>query len=181
MAKNWVIGISSVTLAIATSVQPGAAIPGQTIEAAIAWIRAHPTLKPGPGERLLVRKFDTPAKRFTFQALPLPVGRLAPGTSTGVIRSEEILLVDLVNGVSRDRLSESLRIIYGANIYHDYTRASTVQTFPNGELREGDFFAYQIELFPSRPDFAEAGRITVFLRADLNKRQTEIKETLEEL
>jgi len=156
--------------------RPVMAIPGQSVQEAIAWIRANPTLQPAPGERLMVRKYDTPAKRFTFQAFLLPVGRLTAGATTGVIRSEEILLVDLVNGVDRDRLSESLRAIYGANIHQDYRQAKVIRTDANNELREGDFFAYRVELFPNQNGFADSGRISVFLRADLAKLQTELEQ-----
>lgn len=176
---RWVLVLGLLVTAIALPTQSAIALPGQTLEEATAWIRSHPILKPAPGERLLIRKRDTPAKRFTFQALPLPVGRLSTGLSIRVIRSEEIALVDLVNGVNRDRLSESLRVIYGASVYQDYQQAKITYNYPNGELREGEFYAYWLELFSKPIGFAEAGRVTVFLKADLPKLEAELKAKAE--
>lgn len=173
---KWVRFVWSLSIvAIALPTEAVLALPGQTIEEATAWVRSHPTLKPAPGERLLIRKSDTPAKRFTFQALPLPVGRLAPGLGIRIIRSEELALVDLVNGVSRDRLLESLRLIYGASVYQDYQQAKIAYSYANGELREGEFYGYWLETFPKPGSVADAGRVTVFLKADLPKLEAELK------
>ena len=51
------------------SLMPSAiALPGQTPDQVLDWIKTNPALRPAIGERLLVRKSDTPSKRFQFQA-----------------------------------------------------------------------------------------------------------------
>lgn len=173
--------------------QSAQALPGQTADEAAAWIQANPTLRPASGERLLVRKAETPAQRFTFQALPMQVGRAAIGFGGSVIRTEELMLFDMINGITFFRLEESLRSIYGPTIYQDYAQARRVATYPTqatvgravnrdtpllaatqGEIREGDRYAYWLEI-TRRPDGkAYSGRLTVFLREDLPKLQTEL-------
>lgn len=172
-------------LGVGLIVSSGAAwaIPGQRVEEATAWIQAHPTLQPVPGERLLVRKSDTPARRFTFQAIPFQAGKIAPGVTTAFIRTEEISLLDLVNGINRERLEEAIRVIYGTTIYRDYAGASVVYSYPatggtpvvRGELREGDRFAYWLEITRQSNGFPYAGRATVFLKEDLPKLQEELE------
>lgn len=170
------------------------ALPGQTADEAASWIQANPTLRPTRGERLLVRKTETPAQRFTFQALPVQVGRAATGFGGRIIRTEELTLFDMIKGVNFVRLEESLRSIYGPNIYQDYAQATKVYTYPTpavlgqaanrdtpllaatqGEVRQGDRYAYWLEV-TRRPDgFAYSGRLTVFLREDLPKLEAELK------
>lgn len=170
----WVVGVG-LTL-IGGRVQ---ALPGQTAEEAALWIRTHPTLQPAPYETLLVRKSYTPAQRFTFQASLMPVGRAS--APQGVIRAEEFCLTNLVRGVSRGRLEEALRIIYGPIVHQDYRQATLVYTYPDrnssiqGEVREGDRYAYWLEI-AKRPDgFAYMGKVTVFLRDDLPKLEAELR------
>ncbi|WP_242036589.1 hypothetical protein [Leptolyngbya sp. FACHB-321] len=170
------------------------AIPGQTLDEAVVWIRANSTLRPVRSERLLVRKSDTPAQRFTFWASPLQVGRASPGATGGVIRTEEISFFDMQNGVSRDRLQESLRVIYGPTIYQDYTQAKRIYTYPaaqtndainrrgsltsalQGEVREGDQYAYWLEIAQQPNGFPYVGKITVFLKDDLSKLEAELRK-----
>jgi len=169
------------------------AIPGQTLDEAVVWIRANSTLRPVRSERLLVRKSDTPAQRFTFWASPLQVGRASPGATGGVIRTEEISFFDMQNGVSRDRLQESLRVIYGPTIYQDYTRAKPIYTYPaaqandamnrrslmsalQGELREGEQYAYWLEIAQQQNGFPYVGKITIFLKDDLSKLEAELRK-----
>lgn len=170
------------------------ALPGQTADEAAAWIQANPTLRPSRGERLLVKKSETPAQRFTFQAMPLQVGRATIGFGGAVIRTEELILFDMINGVTTYRLQESLRSIYGPTVYQDYARARRVYAYPNvatvgqgvnrgtpafadlqGEVRAGDRYAYWIEVAPRPDGFAYSGRLTVFLREDLPKLQGELR------
>ncbi|EKQ67408.1 hypothetical protein OsccyDRAFT_3671 [Leptolyngbyaceae cyanobacterium JSC-12] len=170
------------------------ALPGQTADEAASWIQANPTLRPASGERLLVRKSDSPAQRFTFQALPIQVGRAATGFGGSVIRTEELALFDMIKGITFFRLEEALRAIYGPAIYQDYAQATKVYNYPTqgvigqainrntpllaatqGEVRAGDRYAYWLEI-TRRPDgFAYAGRLTVFLREDLPKLEAELK------
>lgn len=170
------------------------ALPGQTGDEAVAWIQANSTLRPERGERLMVKKSATPAQRFTFQAIPMQVGKAAVGFGGGIIRTEELSLFDMINGVNSARLEESLRSIYGPTIYQDYAQARSVYAYPDratvgravnrdtpllsairGEVREGDRYAYWLEI-ARRPDgFAYSGKLTVFLREDLPKLEAELR------
>jgi hypothetical protein len=170
------------------------AIPGQSLDEARTWIRAHPTLQPAPGEQLLVRKSDSPARRFIFQVSTLSVGRVGAALGGGTVRAEEFSLFDMTNGVTRGRLDESLRVIYGASIYQDYTHASVVYTYPGGtvgtspssrqpstqsgiqgELRDGDRYAYWIEIAKQPNGYAYIGKLTIFLKEDLPKLDAELQ------
>lgn len=170
------------------------ALPGQTADEVAAWIQANPTLRPGLGERLLVRKSDTPAQRFTFLASPIPPGLATPIGPIGLIRSEKISLFDLINGVSRDRLEESLRVIYGLDIYQDYAGARTVYQYPTpemvaagqrqnepllsllqGELRLGNRYAYWVEVANTRGGRPQTGHISVLLPQHLDTLEAELR------
>jgi hypothetical protein len=170
------------------------ALPGQTIEEVAAWIQAHPTLQPASGETLLVRKSDTAAQRFTFQAAISPPGRATAGGSSGMIRSEQISLFDVINGVSRDRLEESLRTIYGLDLYQDFAQAVPIYQYPSqetldqaqrqntpllaalqGEVREGRRYAYWLEVAQSRSGLTYTGQITVFLKEDMDNLEIELR------
>lgn len=184
------LSLGMLLLFIAGRVQ---ALPGQSPDEAEAWIQAHPTLRPASGEKLLIRKSATPAQRFQFKASLLQVGRAAPGPTGGIIRTEEISIYDMINGVTIARLQESLRSIYGAVIYQDYASAKVVYRYPGpatvdqavnqkapllaavqGEVRSGDRYAYWLEIV-STNGFAYLGRATVFLKKDLPKLQTELQ------
>jgi hypothetical protein len=170
------------------------ALPGQTPDEAEAWIKSHPTLRPDSGEKLLIRRSATPAQRFQFRASLLQVGRGSPGPTGGVIRTEELSIYDMINGVSLARLQESLRVIYGAVIYQDYVHAKVVYRYPDranlnqsvnqntpllgaiqGEVREGDRYAYWLEVAKRDDGFAYTGKLTVFLISDLPKLQAELQ------
>jgi hypothetical protein len=192
--QHWV-AIVSLTLGLTLLPKPVQAIPGQTIDEATAWIQSNPTLQPSRGEKLLVRKTATPAQRFTFQAIPLQAGRAAPGSGgRAAIRTEELTMFDMINGLTLFRLEESLRAIYGASIYQDYSQADVVYAYPNpavrgqatnratpllaelqGELREGDRFAYWTEITRRPNGYAYMGRLTVFLKEDLPKLEAELR------
>ncbi|NJL00339.1 MAG: hypothetical protein HC910_07105 [Spirulinaceae cyanobacterium SM2_1_0] len=180
--------------AIALARQPAQALPGQRTETVRTWIRAHPTLQPALGDGLTVENSNAAAQRFQFSASVLPPGRLSFVRNRGIIRSERFLLYDVINGVSAERLAESLRVIYGLDIYRDYQQANPVYAYPSfgqlelgrrlalpgvggvrGELRVGDRFAYWTEL--SVDDFGEiiTGQVTVFLKEDLSKLETELR------
>jgi hypothetical protein len=173
---------------------PAIALPGQTTEEVAAWIQAHPTLRPASGETLLVRKTDTPARRFTFQALTTSPGRATPERSVGMIRTEQISLFDLTNGVSRDRLEQTLRVIYGPDVYQDYADATIVYQYPDGarenaaqnhnaplaaalqgEIRQGDRFAYWIETVQNPQGVSYTGQISVFPIEDIEKLDVELR------
>ena len=106
------------------------ALPGQNTDTVAAWIKANPTLRPGMGDGLRVSKSSTAAQNFTFQASVLSPGRLTPPKDRGTIRSERMTFYDKINGLTLERLRESLRVIYGPTIYQDYERAKLVYDYP---------------------------------------------------
>lgn len=169
------------------------ALPGQTVAEVAAWIQANPTLQPARGETLLVRKSDTAAQRFTFEASIQAPGRAATGTP-GTIRSEQISFFDMINGVTRDRLEESLRSIYGVELYQDYAQAQVVYQYPSpetlsqaenqnapllaalqGEIRQGDRYAYWLETAQTRSGVAYTGQISIFSPNDVSGLTTEMQ------
>ncbi len=170
------------------------ALPGQSTEEVGAWIKAHPTLRPGPGERLFVQKGDTAAQRFTFQASVLPPGKVEFTNDRSKIRNERLAMYDAINGMTLERLQDSLRIIYGLDIYQDFNRAQVVYQYPNegrinsarlektpvaealrGELRLGDRYAYWVEVAQPREGKAFVGQMTVLLKTDIGKLKGELQ------
>jgi hypothetical protein len=171
------------------------ALPGDTTDRVIAWINANPTLRPGIGDGLRVQKSETAAQRFTFQATVLPPGRISIPTDRATIRSERFSFYDMINGVTPARLTESLRVIYDPSIYEDFQRARVVYSYPSpetvdigqrqnrplvaaqqGELRLGERFAYWIEVTNTDKGKAFTGQLTIFLKEDLNKLETELRD-----
>ncbi|MDB9374420.1 hypothetical protein [Nodularia sphaerocarpa] len=170
------------------------ALPGQSTEEVTTWIKAHPTLRPRPGERLFIQKSDTAAQRFTFQASVLPPGRVRLTQDRGRIRSERLTMYDAINGMSFQRLQESLRVIYGLDIYQDFNRAQVAYEYPNqsainsarmartpirealrGELRVGDRYVYWLEIAQPPGGKAFTGQMTVLLKADLDQLESELR------
>jgi len=170
------------------------ALPGQSTEEVGAWIKAHPTLRPASGERLFVQKSDTAAQRFTFQASVLPPGKVEFTNDRSKIRTERLAMYDAINGMTLERLQDSLRIIYGLDIYQDFNRAQVVYQYPNqsainsarlaktpvgealrGELRLGDRYAYWVEVAQPREGKAFTGQMTVLLKTDIDKLEAELQ------
>ncbi|MBW4642461.1 MAG: hypothetical protein KME23_05530 [Goleter apudmare HA4340-LM2] len=170
------------------------ALPGQSTEEVTTWIQAHPTLRPGRGEQLFVQKSDTAAQRFTFLASVLAPGKVEFTKDRSKIRSERITMYDAVNGVTLERFQESLRVIYGLDVYQDFKRAQMLYEYPNqsainaarfaktpirealqGELRVGDRYAYWVEVAQPKAGKAFTGQIIVFLKSDLDKLETELR------
>ncbi|MBW4539781.1 MAG: hypothetical protein KME43_11650 [Myxacorys chilensis ATA2-1-KO14] len=171
------------------------ALPGQSASEVASWMQANPTVRPSRGEKLLVRKNDSAAQSFSFQASLLSPGRITALSKGGTIRSEVLTLFDVRNGVSFSRLKESLRTIYGMEISQDYDRATTIYTYPTdkivqqdirranpqqsalqGELRQGDRYAYWLEVAQTSEGRANSGRLTVFLRDDVEKLAAELRQ-----
>ncbi|WP_414562296.1 MULTISPECIES: hypothetical protein [unclassified Anabaena] len=170
------------------------ALPGYSTEEVTTWIKAHPTLRPRPGEKLFIQKSDTAAQRFTFQASVLPPGRVALTQDRSRIRNERLTMYDAINGMTFQRLQESLRVIYGLDIYQDFNRAQIVYEYPNqsainsarmartpirealrGELRVGDRYVYWLEIAQPQGGKAFTGQMTVLLKADLDKLESELR------
>lgn len=174
---------------------PAMALPGQTVAEVRSWMKASPTIRPATNERLIVRKSDSAAQRFTFEAsLFAPGALVSTSRSGGRIRSETFKLFDMQNGVSKARLEESLRAIYGLGVTQDFDRAQTIYTYPTtatvqtsisqnkpvlgalkGEIRKGARFAYWVEVARDQQGRAYAGRVTVFQHRDIDKLEAEIR------
>lgn len=186
--------VLSLTIFLALAGNRANALPGQSADTVVAWINANPTLRPGIGDGLLVRKVNTPAQRFTFQATILPPGHITLPVDQGTIRSERLSFYDSINGVTPDRLKESLRVIYGPGIYQDYERAELVYSYPaaetidlsrrqnltllaaqQGELRLGERYAYWMDVTKTKNGKAFNGQLTIFLKEDLDKLATELR------
>lgn len=185
---------SALGVAIFLGTGSAVALPGQSVDEVTTWIQGHPTLKPSSGEKLLVRKAETPAQRFTFQASILPPGRIGSPANSALIRSEQITFFDIINGVTRNRLEESLRVIYGPEIYQDYEQARVAITYPGieeinrsrnqpnqlltalqGELRVGDRYAYWVEIVRNKRGLNYSGQLTVLERRDVTKLEAELR------
>jgi len=170
------------------------ALPGQSAQKVVSWINAHPTLRPSIGDGLTVSKSSTPAQRFNFTASVLPPGRLTIPRDRSTISSERLTLYDRINGVTFDRLEESLRTIYGPDIYQDYDQARLVYSYPTprtvdrgrrfnlpllsaqeGKLLLGKHYAYWLEITNTESGEAFNGQLTVFLKRDLDKLETELR------
>lgn len=173
---------------------PAQAIPGQTIDEAAAWMRSNPAIRPSQNEKFLVRRVNTAAQQLTFDASLQPPGRmtrLALGERT--IRSETLSLFDMRNGVTLNRLRGSVRLIYGLDIAQDFAASTIVKSYPTeariqeavtqqkpqiaalqGELRQGERFAYWLEIAQTENGRAYSGQLTVFLLDDLEKLRSEL-------
>lgn len=184
IATTLLMQIASIVLPTTwQTVMPSAiALPGQRPDQVMDWIKTHPVLRPESGERLLVRKSDTPSRRFQFQASVLIPGLALMQGDTNLIRSEQIKFFDIVNGVTKSRLEETLRSIYGPEIMRDYATAQRVYAYPTaamvqrsqaknaspilialqGELRQGKKYGYWVELLQNGRGSANSGQITIF-------------------
>jgi len=170
------------------------ALPGQPMDEVETWIKAHPTLRPRSGERFLVTKTDTPAQRYSFQAMVSAPGKLTFSNNRNKSRTERISMYDAINGMSVDKLKESLRRIYGLDIYQDFRRGEVIYEYPNqsainaarfartpireglkGEIRMGSRYAYWVEVAQGKNGKAFTGQMTVFLKSDLDKLKEELR------
>ena len=173
---------------------PARALPGQTTKEVAAWMQANSTLRPSRGEKFLVTKSNTAAQRFTFEASLLSPVRSKQSPNAGIIRSERLTLFDMRNGVTQERLKESLRAIYGLEISQDFDLAQVLYTYPSqvtiqqaiaqnnpllaslqGELRQGSRYAYWLEIAQTPEGIAYSGRLTLLLRDDVDSLEAEIR------
>ncbi len=162
-----------------------AALPGQSVDEAAAWMQAHPTLRAEPRERLSLRRSDTPSRRYTFHGSVMGSGDSGEGLLHShseqlvMVRSEKLTLVDLVSGVSVTRLEDALRSLYGAEVYADYRRSQSTlvyspsrpedrgtQRAARAQLSEGDLYGYLIEVIPDPDGTIYTGSLTVMLKED---------------
>jgi hypothetical protein len=173
---------------------PAQALPGQTVAEVTSWMKSNPTIRPTKNERLIVHKSDSAAQRFTFESSLYAPGGFDASTRDGRIRSEGLKLFDMQNGVTKARLEESLRAIYGLDITQDFDRAQSIYTYPTaatvragesqskpvlgalqGEIRKGARYAYWVEVAGNAANKANSGRITVFQHRDIDKLEAEIR------
>lgn len=176
--------------------QSAEALPGQSIQEAEAWMQAHPTLRADPRERLSIRRNDTPARRYTFHG-----SIYGPGGGAGdsllvrqrggelvMVRSEKFTLVDSISGVSIERLEDSLRNLYGAEVFADYRRAESVLVYSPGRVEdrgtqrairaqvlEGDLYAYIMEMIPNPDGTVHTGTVSVMLKEDVSALQAAVR------
>lgn len=184
--KNGSLALATLTLIA----HPGWALPGQTVNLTESWIRNHPTLKPAPNERLAINRLVAPGQRFTFQASVFPISGVVSGQNPRQIRSERFSLSDHANPITVERLDESLRAIYGQEIFNDYRQATVLLRYPargarlaptdnpnlvlRGEVRQGERFAYWQEIAYDRAGTAYLGRMAVFVKDDLPALQAQL-------
>ncbi|MGB3692141.1 MAG: hypothetical protein WA865_14210 [Spirulinaceae cyanobacterium] len=173
------------------------ALPGQKKSTVVAWINGNSSLRPTVGDGLTVRRNNTAFQSFEFHASVIPpLGSYQ--ANKNLIRAEQFSFYDRVNGVNRDRLEESLRVIYDVSIYQDYTNARIIYAYPTremeeiarrknlpllaatkGELRLGDRYAYWLEMVEEMAGEHRGrtftGKMTVFLKEDLDLVETELR------
>jgi hypothetical protein len=188
--------VSILAIAMSTSIDMplAQALPGQSSDDVLQWMKANEGLTPDPGERLTVRRSNGPAQRLTFEASPLAPGRIGPNQSNGKIRTETLTVFDILYGVTDARLEESLRSIYGSTVYREFKTAKIVYAYPTedavqkalkakqpiaaalkGELRQGQNFAYWVEIARNPEGLNYSGKVMVFLPEDLPKLEGELK------
>jgi hypothetical protein len=190
----WMTGLVSLVAIGLLGIPAAQALPGQSSDEVLQWMKSNQGLIPAPGERLTIRRSNGPAQRLIFEASPLAPGRIVPGQSNGKIRTETLSLFDILYGVTEDRLEESLRSIYGSAVHRDFKKAKVVYAYPSeeavrqavksnqpiaaaltGELRQGQNFAYWIEIARNKEGLNYSGKVMVFLPEDLPKLEAEIK------
>lgn len=165
---------------------PSFALPGDTTEEVANWIQTNPLLPRGREGSLRVSR-SIPGQRLTFVAsVTLPTQRrLVVGEN--YIRSEWIELLDYENGVTRDRLVESLRAIYGFDLYRDYRDAEVVydyvtpigeeiQTIYRGVLLQGDRFGYWVEILEGNDNNPVLGTLAIVLPEDLDRLEADLRD-----
>jgi hypothetical protein len=195
MLPTKTLSLALLALSSCLITTPAFALPGQTRQEVAAWIRSNPSLTPALGDGLTVRRFNTATQRFLFNASVLPVTSVFDvSDNNNIIRREQISFYDVINGISTDRLEESLRVIYGADIYQDYFLARVIYQYPSpeqvalaqrqnlpllaarrGELRLGDRFGYWLETTRGSNETGANGQITIFLRSDLDQLESELR------
>ncbi|MEO0868700.1 MAG: hypothetical protein AAFY17_09670, partial [Cyanobacteria bacterium J06642_11] len=160
-------------------------LPGQSVDEVKTWMQGHPTLRAETREGLRVHRAEIPSRRFTFQASVFPIGGLrstrndgvwpSRRSSSNVIRREELILVDYDEQVTVERLEESLRVIYGADIYADYRRSELLNSYgitttsTQGEVRLGNLYAYWLETIPDASGVPTIGKLNVVLPEDVDR------------
>lgn len=180
----FALGASFPCLLFAT---PSYGFPGYSVNEVKTWMQGHPTLRADSREGLRVHRADIPSRRFTFQASVFPVGGFQRSEEDNLwasssrrrdfttVRREEFILVDYDEQVTIRRLEESLRTLYGPDIYADYRRAQMLygygadaSTAIQGEVRLGQVYAYWVELTSDANGVTTVGKLNVLLPEDVD-------------
>lgn len=180
-----------VSLPILLSARPSYGLPGYSVNEVKTWMQGHPTLRADSREGLRVHRADIPSRRFTFQASVFPIGGFQERSEDttiwsaanrqrnfSTVRREEFILVDYEQLVTVARLEESLRTLYGPDIYADYRRAQSVYSYVSeaniiqGEVRLGALYTYWIEVTPDANGVSTTGRLNVLLAEDIERLQS---------
>lgn len=173
---------------------PSEALPNYSVDQVKTWIMSNQNLQGHSLDGLNVTRQNTPAQRFYFNASIFPPFPSRNSINYQMIRSEKISFFDMLQGVTFKRLEESLRSIYGVDIYQDYLSGDTVYQYPTAEMidraerqnlpllryREGKLilgkrYAYWLEIVNTEQGLAYNGQITVLSQSDL----TGLQETLQ--
>lgn len=194
LARRLAAALMLSAIGTSLSISSAQALPGQGTDEVLQWMKTNPGLRPSPGEKLVVRRTNGPAQRLTFEVSMLAPGRIIPMRTSGKVRTETLMIFDMLYGVTEARLEESLRSIYGATVHRDFQTAKILYTYPTdeaaqkaikanqpiaaalkGELRKGQNFAYWVEVTRNPDGLNYGGKVVVFLPEDLPKIETEIK------
>ena len=177
------------------SATPSYGLPGHSVNEVKTWMQGHPTLRADSREGLRVHRADIPSRRFTFQASVFPVGGFQRSeeddlwTSSSrrrdltTVRREEFILVNYDEQVTLANLEESLRTLYGPDIYADYRRAQMVYGYGadaastpiQGEVRLGQVYAYWVELTSDANGLTTVGKLNVLLPEDVDRLQNHLQ------
>lgn len=181
--KGW-WSWGAIGLAIGAIALPAVALPGETVINTQAWIRLNPHLGEAGEDGLTVQRHTTAAQQWQFHASPLPALGLRRQGDRDRIRHEQIRIWDLLNGVTPDRLTESVRIIYGPPVGMDYDQAQVLYRYPlnprmMGELRLGQTYAYWWEIsFGKGPSPIDPrGQITLLQKEDAPALEKQLRQT----
>ncbi len=189
-------GLSLFTLSLGMSWwlsgSPSYGLPGQSVDEAKTWMQGHPTLRAESREGLRIHRADIPSRRFTFQASVFPIGGFKRTSNNAVwpnqrpsfniVRREEFILVDYDEQVTAQRLEESLRVIYGADVYADYRRAELLDNYSlltastQGEIRLGSLYAYWIETILDDNGNSTIGKLNVILLEDVDRLRSYLQQ-----
>lgn len=162
------------------------ALPGDAIEDVARWIQTNPRLPDGRSGSLRVSRSDIPGQRLTFVAAPTRPTDFGFAIGAQTVRSERLELLDYENGVTRDRLADLLRSVYGLDLHQDYRNARPVYDYVSaagsgrdtyrGEVRQGDRFGYWIEIIERDGVEPVVGTIAVFQLDDLAAVEADLRD-----
>ncbi|ESA36292.1 hypothetical protein N836_08085 [Leptolyngbya sp. Heron Island J] len=196
MNKRIAFGLLTLGISLPTLIAAGPSygLPGYSVNEVKTWIQGHPTLRADSREGLRVHRADIPSRRFTFQASVFPIGGFQRAGNNGIwssnsrqrsfniVRREEFTLVDYDQPVTVSRLEDSLRNLYGPDIYADYRRAQAIYSYFSesstieGEVRLGNLYAYWVEITPDANGVSTTGKLNVLLAEDVDRLESYLQQ-----